>query len=136
MIANIEAAARADCNWLRGVTSLILEGAYLTWWMRAACINRSLGMDDFERGLARIGILRDQSGRQRRTAAAESEHLQLLALLQRRLVVLPSIKDAEDGHGGGVSAMVTRRRNPRICSPDRMSSRRVPRCGKVASASQ
>jgi hypothetical protein len=42
---------------LRGVTTAILEGAYLIWWLRLACINHGFAKGGFERSLDRIGPL-------------------------------------------------------------------------------
>jgi len=39
------------------VTSAILEGAYLLWWLRLACINHRFAKGGFERSLKRIGPL-------------------------------------------------------------------------------
>lgn len=40
-----------------GVTSAILEGAYLLWWLRLACVNHRFAEGGFERSLKRIGPL-------------------------------------------------------------------------------
>lgn len=40
---------------LQGVTSAILEGAFLLWWLKVACINHGFAPGGFERCLARIG---------------------------------------------------------------------------------
>ncbi len=41
----------------RGVTTAILEGAYLVWWLRLACINHEFAEGGFERSLKRMGPL-------------------------------------------------------------------------------
>jgi hypothetical protein len=41
----------------QGVTTAILEGAYLIWWLRAACVNHGFAEGGFERSLKRIGPL-------------------------------------------------------------------------------
>jgi hypothetical protein len=41
----------------RGVTTAILEGAYLIWWLRLACVNHGFAKGGFERSLDRIGPL-------------------------------------------------------------------------------
>ena len=39
----------------RGVTTAIMEGAYLIWWLRLACINHHFAEGGFERSFKRIG---------------------------------------------------------------------------------
>ncbi len=39
----------------RGVTTAIMEGTYLLWWLRFACINHHFVEGGFERSLKRIG---------------------------------------------------------------------------------
>lgn len=41
----------------RGVTTAIMEGAYLIWWLRLTCINHHFAEGGFERSLKRIGPL-------------------------------------------------------------------------------
>jgi hypothetical protein len=41
----------------RGVTTAIMEGAYLMWWLRLACINHRFAEGGFERSLSRVGPL-------------------------------------------------------------------------------
>ena len=41
----------------RGVTTAVMEGAYLMWWLRLACINHGFAEGGFERSLRRIGPL-------------------------------------------------------------------------------
>jgi hypothetical protein len=41
----------------RGVTTAIMEGAYLMWWLRVACVNHRFAEGGFERSLGRIGPL-------------------------------------------------------------------------------
>jgi hypothetical protein len=41
----------------RGVTTAIMEGAYLIWWLRVACMNHRFADGGFERSLSRIGPL-------------------------------------------------------------------------------
>lgn len=88
-----------------GVTSLILEGAYLTWWLRVACINRSSGMDGFERGLARIGSLMGPINAKLEELGAsivDDGPLPEMALLGQRM------EDARNYAGGGRSAPSSR----------------------------
>lgn len=40
---------------LQGVTSAIVEGAFLIWWLKIACHNHGFAEGGFERSLARIG---------------------------------------------------------------------------------
>lgn len=40
-----------------GVTTAIMEGAYLIWWLRLACINHHFAEGGLERSLKRIGPL-------------------------------------------------------------------------------
>jgi hypothetical protein len=39
----------------RGVTTAIMEGAYLMWWLRVSCVNHRFAEGGFERSLSRIG---------------------------------------------------------------------------------
>jgi hypothetical protein len=41
----------------RGVTTAVMEGAYLMWWLRVSCVNHRFGEGGFERSLGRIGPL-------------------------------------------------------------------------------
>ena len=41
----------------RGVTTAIMEGVYLIWWLRLACLNHRFAMGGFERSLHRIRAL-------------------------------------------------------------------------------
>jgi hypothetical protein len=41
----------------RGVTTAIMEGAYLLWWLRIACANHGFAKGGFDRSLSRIGPL-------------------------------------------------------------------------------
>jgi hypothetical protein len=41
----------------RGVTTTVMEGAYLMWWLRLACINHRFAEGGFERSLSRVGPL-------------------------------------------------------------------------------
>jgi hypothetical protein len=41
----------------QGVTTAILEGAYLVWWLRIACTNHRFAEGGFERSIRRIGPL-------------------------------------------------------------------------------
>jgi hypothetical protein len=41
----------------RGVTTAIMEGAYLLWWLRTACINHGFAEGGVDRSLSRIGPL-------------------------------------------------------------------------------
>src|SRR4051812_42461280 len=41
----------------QGVTTAILEGAYLIWWLRIACMNHRFAEGGFERSIGRIGPL-------------------------------------------------------------------------------
>jgi hypothetical protein len=40
-----------------GVTSVIMEGAYLFWWLRIACVNHGFAKGGFDSSLKRIGPL-------------------------------------------------------------------------------
>jgi hypothetical protein len=39
----------------RGVTTAIMEGAYMIWWLRLACMNHRFAEGGFDRCLGRIG---------------------------------------------------------------------------------
>lgn len=41
----------------RGVTTAVMEGAYLMWWLRVSCVNHRFSEGGFERSLSRIGPL-------------------------------------------------------------------------------
>jgi hypothetical protein len=41
----------------RGVTTAVMEGAYLMWWLRISCVNHRFAEGGFERSLSRIGPL-------------------------------------------------------------------------------
>jgi len=41
----------------RGVTTAVIEGAYLMWWLRISCVNHRFAEGGFERSLSRIGPL-------------------------------------------------------------------------------
>jgi hypothetical protein len=41
----------------RNVTTAIMEGAYLMWWLRVSCVNHRFAEGGFERSLSRIGPL-------------------------------------------------------------------------------
>ncbi len=47
---------------LQGVTSAIVEGAFLIWWLKVACLNHGFAEGGFERCLARIGPMMKQIG--------------------------------------------------------------------------
>jgi hypothetical protein len=68
----------------QGVTTAIIEGACMVWWLRMACINHRFAEGGLERSLARIGpLMGDVSGIMNRLAeeieddgpAAELERL-------------------------------------------------------------
>jgi hypothetical protein len=54
----LEAMRKLSLEFLhRGVTTAVMEGAYLMWWLRVSCVNHHFAEGGFERSLSGIGPL-------------------------------------------------------------------------------